>query len=54
VQVTIGEAIAVDSYLNGNTTADAIKTAAQQLTQDLYARLDDMVTRRQQLPPLAR
>lgn len=54
VQVTIGEAIAVDGYLNGNTAADAIKTAAQQLTQDLHARLEDMVSQRQQRLPLAK
>ena len=48
VQITLGGAIAVDGYLNGDTAAEAIKTAAQQLTQDLYSCLDGMVSQRQQ------
>ena len=48
VQVSMGEAIAVDGYLNGNTATEAIKAAAQELTQDLYGRLETMVNQRQQ------
>jgi len=48
VQVSMGEAIAVNGYLNGNTAAEAIKAAAQDLTQELYGRLETMVNQRQQ------
>jgi 1-acyl-sn-glycerol-3-phosphate acyltransferase len=48
VQVSMGEAITVAGYLNGNTAAEAIKVAAQELTQDLHGRLEAMVNQRQQ------
>jgi 1-acyl-sn-glycerol-3-phosphate acyltransferase len=47
VQVHIGQPIAAKDYVQGSTNAEAIKSAAKCLTQDLQTRLELMVQRRQ-------
>jgi 1-acyl-sn-glycerol-3-phosphate acyltransferase len=50
VQVHIGQPIAVKNYLNRPANAEAVKSAAKTLTQDLQTTLERMVQRRQSAP----
>jgi 1-acyl-sn-glycerol-3-phosphate acyltransferase len=47
VQITIGEAIAVQPYINQCDSPERLKTCASQLTADLQTRLETLVTQRQ-------
>jgi 1-acyl-sn-glycerol-3-phosphate acyltransferase len=46
MQVNIGEAIAVQEYLKGNDSPEALKSSAQALTQALQTRLNRMINHR--------
>ncbi|WP_225885257.1 lysophospholipid acyltransferase family protein [Leptolyngbya sp. KIOST-1] len=46
-QIHIGEPLRVQGYLNGQDAPEALKSGAQQLTQDLQAQLEAMVAHRQ-------
>lgn len=47
VHITIGEAIAVEPYINQCDSSERLKACANQLTADLRARLETLVAQRQ-------
>jgi len=50
VQIHIGSPITVQSYLQGQTSPDAVKAGAKALTKDLQTTLEAMVAQRQANP----
>lgn len=50
VQIHIGAPLIVQSYLQGGTSPENLKTAAQQITADLKARLVTLVAQRHSCP----